>query len=264
MARRPYLNVGAGGSHSPEWENIDLYSGDHVRRHDIRKPFPYRDGTFEVVYASHVLEHLTPADAAALLREAHRVLGPGGIVRIAVPDLERLAREYLAQLEAAAGGDEAALRRYRWIQVELLDQMVRTRPGGAMGELLAADDLDREYVESRVGAELVDEVRTHDSAPAGGRVAALRSIPPREIGPRVAGELKRRFLPPQATGEAHKWMYDRLSLRLALEAGGFGDFAVRAFDESAIPDWDRYALDAEPGGARPRKPDSIYVEAVRP
>jgi ubiquinone/menaquinone biosynthesis C-methylase UbiE len=37
---------------------------------------PWRDASFELVYLSHVLHHA--ADVGAVLREAHRVLAPGG------------------------------------------------------------------------------------------------------------------------------------------------------------------------------------------
>ena len=57
-----------------------------VSRLDASKRFPYGDEEFEAVYSSHVLEHMPPADAAHCLREVHRVLKPGGVARIAVPD----------------------------------------------------------------------------------------------------------------------------------------------------------------------------------
>ena len=61
---------------------------------DLAQPLPYPDGAFEAVFGSHVLEHLTPGEAESLLGELHRVLRPGGIVRIAVPDLDRVIAEY--------------------------------------------------------------------------------------------------------------------------------------------------------------------------
>jgi SAM-dependent methyltransferase len=61
---------------------------------DLAQPLPYPDGAFEAAFGSHVLEHLTPGEAESLLRELHRILRPGGIVRIAVPDLDRVIAEY--------------------------------------------------------------------------------------------------------------------------------------------------------------------------
>ncbi len=56
--------------------------------------FPYSDNTFDYVYMSHLLEHLYPQGAIFCLREVYRVLKPGGIVRIAVPDLDRMVANY--------------------------------------------------------------------------------------------------------------------------------------------------------------------------
>ncbi len=61
---------------------------------DLTRPLPYPDGAFEAAFGSHVLEHLTPGEAEAALRELHRVLRPGGIVRIAVPDLDHEVGRY--------------------------------------------------------------------------------------------------------------------------------------------------------------------------
>lgn len=68
----------------------------HVRHLDLRRRLPYDDAVVDAVYASHVLEHLYPDDAAALLRECHRVLRPGGLMRLVLPDLRSMVAEYLA------------------------------------------------------------------------------------------------------------------------------------------------------------------------
>ena len=46
------------------------------------------------VYSSHMIEHLDRDEARAFLEEVWRVLSPGGIVRIAAPDLSLLIRDY--------------------------------------------------------------------------------------------------------------------------------------------------------------------------
>jgi SAM-dependent methyltransferase len=61
---------------------------------DLTAPLPYPDGAFEAAFGSHVLEHLTPDEASGVLRELHRVLRPGGIVRISVPDLDQVIASY--------------------------------------------------------------------------------------------------------------------------------------------------------------------------
>jgi SAM-dependent methyltransferase len=70
--------------------------GRFARLHylDLTRRFPYGDDTFEAAFGAHVLEHLTPGEADATLRELHRVLRPGAVLRIAVPDLDREIAAY--------------------------------------------------------------------------------------------------------------------------------------------------------------------------
>ena len=60
------------------------------------KRIPYADGTVSVIYSSHMLEHLDRSEARRFMQECHRALAPGGVLRIAVPDLLPLARAYVA------------------------------------------------------------------------------------------------------------------------------------------------------------------------
>ena len=55
--------------------------------HDLSHSIPLKDQSADFIYSSHFLEHLFKQDAENLLRECHRVLKPGGIVRVCVPDL---------------------------------------------------------------------------------------------------------------------------------------------------------------------------------
>jgi predicted SAM-dependent methyltransferase len=64
--------------------------------HDLRKPLPFQDNYFYSIYASHVLEHLYLEEANILLKECVRVLLPGGVLRIVVPDLRSIIAEYIA------------------------------------------------------------------------------------------------------------------------------------------------------------------------
>jgi hypothetical protein len=54
----------------------------------------------EVVYTSHMLEHLPRKEAELFLHEAHRVLKPEGLLRVAVPDLRKLVDSYLLSQDA--------------------------------------------------------------------------------------------------------------------------------------------------------------------
>jgi predicted SAM-dependent methyltransferase len=71
---------------------------DNILVHDLAKGIPADDRSVDVVYHSHMLEHLDRSAVPHFLREAFRVLKPGGVHRIVVPDLERLVKEYLESL----------------------------------------------------------------------------------------------------------------------------------------------------------------------
>jgi len=54
---------------------------------DLSNGIPFADGTVETVFSSHMLEHMTDPAGEVLLRECHRVLAPGGVLRVAVPEV---------------------------------------------------------------------------------------------------------------------------------------------------------------------------------
>src|SRR4051794_33117528 len=70
---------------------------------DLRKGVPFPDASFDLVYHSHVLEHLERNNAQRLLAECRRVLKPSGVLRVVVPDLEVLMRDYGRTLPCGEG-----------------------------------------------------------------------------------------------------------------------------------------------------------------
>jgi SAM-dependent methyltransferase len=63
--------------------------------HDVRKPLPFHDNSIWAIYASHLLEHLYLQEGKRLLKECFRILKPGGILRMVVPDLKAIVMEYM-------------------------------------------------------------------------------------------------------------------------------------------------------------------------
>jgi len=94
MARR--LHIG-GTVRSAGWEILNANPADYVDHPgDARDLSRFPDGTFQEIYASHVVEHLDYKDELKnTLVEWNRVLVPGGRVMISVPDLDILARLFL-------------------------------------------------------------------------------------------------------------------------------------------------------------------------
>lgn len=103
VARFPFLTLplerlGLIGAESREF--IAFLRANEILRADARRRIPLPGGSVEVLYTSHMLEHLDRRDAQSFLREVHRVLAPGGVVRIVVPDLGKLIERYVAEGDA--------------------------------------------------------------------------------------------------------------------------------------------------------------------
>jgi hypothetical protein len=96
---------------------------ESVRYGDIVAGLPVADQSCRGVYASHVLEHLALDDLRTALRNTLKILEAGGVFRIVVPDLELIAKEYLASPRS-----DAALK---FMQDSLLGEIRRPRGAGA-------------------------------------------------------------------------------------------------------------------------------------
>ena len=262
---KPYLNIGCGLRYHDDWTNVDFYAAaPEVRSHNLLRGIPYPDASFDAVYHSHVLEHFSKPDGEKLLRECHRVLRPGGILRVVVPDLEQIARNYVAALDRAAAGESGAHADHEWMVIELCDQMVRTESGGEMVKYLRRPELNNEaFVYGRHGYESrgIRENYLHhrdaydrvDQGWKGRLVSALSGFPT------VQRYLLGRF---RLRGEIHQWMYDRVSLTSLCEKIGFRDCTVQTARTSRIPEWEHYqSLDVE--NDEVRKPDSLFFEATK-
>lgn len=88
------LHLGSGGEHKPGWVNIDLL-GDPVEvAWNLARPLPFGSSSVSAVFHEHLLEHLPLRAGAILMTECYRLLKPGGILRVGVPDAGRLIRSY--------------------------------------------------------------------------------------------------------------------------------------------------------------------------
>lgn len=91
------LDVGTSSSHLPGWISLDIDPDEDTLRLDASKPWPFPDGCARAVRAEHMIEHLSWEGAELCVGEMARVLEPGGLCRICTPDLEGIARAYLAR-----------------------------------------------------------------------------------------------------------------------------------------------------------------------
>jgi predicted SAM-dependent methyltransferase len=266
------LNLGCGWRFHPGWENLDIHPvAAEVKAWDLHRDLPYPEATFDVVYHSHVLEHFSRGDGLCLLQRCFRVLRPGGTIRVAVPNLENIARLYLEALDKSLSGDPVWRQRYEWILLEMYDQTVRETSGGEMLAYLQRNPMPEEdFVSERIGGELKRAIGPQGQPPIN---------PTRPKTPSVVGNFLRRKLARlalgrdgirahdigrfRASGEIHLWMYDAYSLANALQRAEFLNSRQCSASESAILNWSEFHLDTEADGTV-YKPDSLYMEAVRP
>jgi predicted SAM-dependent methyltransferase len=79
---------------SPQMDYIIFCQANRIGWADATKEIPLPDGSVDVLYSSHMLEHLDRKEAVLFLKEANRVLTSKGIIRVAVPDIEKLVQAY--------------------------------------------------------------------------------------------------------------------------------------------------------------------------
>lgn len=89
------VNVGCGQNIVDGWINLDLTNDPRVICWDCRRSLPFDDNSVSAIFTEHVFEHLYhPDETMAFLAECRRILEPGGVVRIVVPDVGKYLRLY--------------------------------------------------------------------------------------------------------------------------------------------------------------------------
>lgn len=277
------LNLGCGAKFHPGWINVDMYAVDEsVIECNFLNGIPFDDNYFDVVYHSHVLEHFPPDKGEILIRECFRILNPGGIIRIAFPDLEKIIHEYTRHMERLDNNQDAESD-YDWIMLELFDQTVRNQSGGQMINYMNDINIkNKEYVTYRIGenTEILQHPKVSLFSIIGefnklkkyievkeGRNRLIRKIidklkekkdkllisilSKKEKNALAIGRFRKK-------GEIHQWMYDRYSIQRLLEKCGFTGLKIRTAEESYINDWSGFNLD------NPQEHASLFVEAIKP
>lgn len=93
------LNIGGGNWFKMGWLNLDIYADNtfiDINQNLLEnQELPFIDESLELIFASHILEHLPDEVVLNLLKECHRTLKKGGIMRISVPDMEKAFKAYV-------------------------------------------------------------------------------------------------------------------------------------------------------------------------
>lgn len=89
------LHLGCGMRYIPGYKHVDIIDAPHIDyRCSVDNLCDFADGSVDLIYASHVLEHFGRHEVEAVLKGWYRVLRPGGVVRIAVPDFAAVVALY--------------------------------------------------------------------------------------------------------------------------------------------------------------------------
>lgn len=175
----------------------DWRTGRHIVRLDAGRPFPFADGALDAVYTEHMFEHILPMAGSVFLKEAYRVLRPGGVIRLTTPDLEKYLDGYVNRRTNTFLKDHAArwppmgklgkpytaatvvnniFRNYEHQWVYDFEEIVRT----AQHAGIPADAVHRS---SRLGSDLPSDflaaIRTAEKPSTAARQAGRRENPTR-------------------------------------------------------------------------------------
>ena len=251
---------------SRDWNSVLLSIQPAFGRNPVKarigRKLAFPSAGFDVIYLSHVLEHHQDHQLVPALRDMHRLLKPGGVLRISTPDVERDARLYLAALERALQNpSEENQAAYLLAVTRSIDQCVRSEGGGEMkrvveDRLWRDEDLDAAY------GKALDYLV--------GRGESARGLPkrPRRDVRDLPFALWRGALAlvskghPATTGEYDVSKLDEFVLNGALETAGFADIRRCEGHESRIRGWERWDFDRAADGTLLEP--GLYLEALRP
>ncbi len=267
------VNLACGRRFHDDWINLDFHGdGTRVRAANLLGRLPFDDDSVDVAYSSHFVEHLDDEQLGTFVAEVRRILRPGGVFRVVVPDLENLAREYLARLsDVRADPSTRNLRRLEFAVLEMIDQMVRNEPGGRLlGEYTRIrderDEDTAQYAHQRTGESLLAPPAAAGTASPSGRSTLSARLLYRWVSlvtRLIPASVRTSVINRTTVGERHLWMWDEPRLRRYLEQRGFVDVRPLAHDRSGIPDFARYRLDTNEDGTPYKGAESLYLEAVK-
>ncbi len=88
------VHLGCANKHIQGWVNIDIHASGADIHDDAKTLTSISNGSCELIYASHLLEHFGRKEVLSVIKVWHRKLKPNGILRLSVPDFEKVIRLY--------------------------------------------------------------------------------------------------------------------------------------------------------------------------
>jgi len=129
MKKKILINHGCGAIRPNNWVNTDssmnaliqrvpilgkliaklfsdvTYDNSNVRYANLNRKWKFSNNSADIVYCSHLFEHLDLKSAELYLNESYRVLRSNGVIRVVVPDLYTLAKKYINEYEEGSISD---------------------------------------------------------------------------------------------------------------------------------------------------------------
>ena len=168
------LNIGSGLRTHPEWNNLDFSPYARLVHHrrlaqflnavgllsdvrydnlrnidpeiihwDVYNGLPFHDNVFDIVYHSHLITHIDHDAALFVTKECHRKLKPSGIIRVVVPDLEKIVNIYNEALADLDAGRPIGNEKHAEAVDELFELMVRRTGWGTSRQSFLVQIIER-------------------------------------------------------------------------------------------------------------------------
>jgi ubiquinone/menaquinone biosynthesis C-methylase UbiE len=267
---KKFLNLACGDYFisSDNWVNLDWAPKTKIVKHaNLLGRIPFDDNSFDFVYCSHFLEHLSKNDISNFLNECIRVLKVNGRARFVLPDFENIAREYLYNL------DNNLLNFAEFNIVEMIDQCVRRKSGGELIQWYknAFNDPNlKSYITTRTGYKFHQNSKTTHQ-----QIKKLQNLTFKKMFFKIQFKIINAFIKlfpkwyrdnhisTTATGEKHLWVHDFNSIQKLLLKSGFRDIVkLNAFTSLEL-DFPVVPLDVDLTGVSIKGAESMYIEALK-
>jgi len=197
----PRLNVGCGPIQPPGWINVDNSQRARLRRwlppvdwlcvrlglfppteftgqtntFNLMHRWPFAADSVAAIYGGEVFEHFTHAEGLRFLTESFRVLAPGGVLRLRVPDNYTFWKNYVREFEDCRTRDPADWddRHSRWVEMFFREICVKRQLVGSYGHFhkWAYDEISLSLAFRAAGFTDVERMDYHDS-----RIASVEAV----------------------------------------------------------------------------------------
>jgi predicted SAM-dependent methyltransferase len=264
-----YLNLGCGNIfvNSTDWINFDWAPQDRdVKRANLIKKLPIEDETVDLIYSSHFIEHIPIDELGNFLKECYRILKKGGIIRLVLPDFENIAREYIRNI------DKNNLKESQFNIIEMIDQCVRLKSGGALADIYSDTSLDiefKQYISSRTGYNFNRDKTNRDRNTFFHKLTFSKTL--FWLNSKYISFIllllprwyKKISIAKTEPGERHFWVHDFNSVSMHLLSSGYNKVYKVNCEYSHFENFPFFPLDVDNEGKVLKGNESMFIEAIK-